>query len=245
MKKGLCVGLVLASAALVACEKSSSHEEIPTALEAAKTTTHWYLTEATTLRVEPVSEERIAHPQEARDTSNWKGVLFRGDRVTVLRDSGNWVEIQKESGATGWVESDYLLAGDEVPQATIVENVESYIKRASAKPEDKRLDKGTLLFVLSQDDTWTEVNVGKGLTRWIETSKLVTDEKEIAVSKYIVQAKWHTTHEGSGYNGRRLEKVLDKYPDSALVNRLAEEVPFQNLQDMGYKNDPAVKPLTP
>ena len=141
MKKGLCVGLVLASAALVACEKSSTHEEKPTALEAAKTTTHWYLTEATTLRVEPVAEERIAHPQEARDTSNWKGVLFRGDRVTVLRDSGNWVEIQKESGATGWVESAYLLAGDEVMQATIVENVESFIKRASAQPEEKKLDK--------------------------------------------------------------------------------------------------------
>ena len=130
-------------------------------------------------------------------------------------------------------------------QATITENVESYIKRASAQPEDKRLDPGSLLFVLSQDDTWTQVNVGKGLNRWIETSKLVTDEKEIAVSKYIVHAKWHTKHEGAGYNGRRLEKVLDKYPDSALVNRLAEEVPFQNLRDMGYKDDPAVKALTP
>ena len=245
MKKGLCVGLAIASLALVACENSPNHNEKPTAIQAAKTTTHWYLTEATTLRVEPISEERIAHPQEARDTLNWKGVMFRGDRVTILRDNGAWVEIQKESGATGWLESEYLLAGDEVMQATVIENVESYVKRASAQPEEKKLDRGTLLFVLSQDDTWTEVNVGKGLTRWIETSNLVTDEKEIAVSKSIVHAKWHTKHEGSGYNGRRLEKVLDKYPESALVNRLAEEVPFQNLRDMGYKDDPAVKAPTP
>ena len=245
MNKGLCVGLTLAAFALVACENSTTFQDQITKLQAAQTTTHWYLTEATTMRVEPILDERIAHPHEARDTANWKGILFRGDRVKILRDNGAWVEIQKEDGASGWVESAYLLAGDELMQGTVVRDVDKYVKRASAQAEDKKLERGSLLFVLSQDETWTEVNIGKGLNRWIETSNLVVDEKEIAVAKYIVQAKWHTKHEGSGYNGRRLEKVLDKYPESALLNRLAEEVPVQNLQNMGYKDDPAVKALTP
>ena len=92
----------------------------------------------------------------------------------------------------------------------------------------------------------SELLENKGPDVTFETTGIASImEKEIAVAKYIVQAKWHTKHEGSGYNGRRLEKVLDKYPESALLNRLAEEVPVQNLHNMGYKDDPAVKALAP
>jgi len=242
MKKGLRFGLVLAMAGIVGCQNTPD-QQAPTAINATKTTTHWYLTAATDLRVEPILDARIAHPQEARDTSNWKGVLFRGDSVTLLRDSGAWIEIRKESGATGWVEAEYLLAGDEVPQATLIKDSDVYVKRGSAQPVETKLGPGSLVFVLSQDETWSEINTDKGVTRWIQTSDLVVDENELAVAKYIVQAKWHTKYQESGYNARRLEKVLDKYPQSALLNRLAEEVPAQNLRDMGYGDDPAVEPL--
>ena len=244
MKQGLRFGLVMAIAGVVGCQNAET-TEAPTALETAKTTTHWLVTAATDMHVEPTAEKFVAHPQEPRDTSNWKGLLFRGDSVTLIRESGQWSEVRKESGATGWIQTEYLLAGDELAHATLIQDSESYVKRGSAQPEETKLRPGSLLFILSQDATWSEVNVDKGKTRWVETSALVTDEKELAVAKYIVQATWHTKYESSGYNGRRLEKVLDKYPDSALLNRLAEEVPVQNLRDMGYKDDPAVEPLNP
>jgi SH3-like domain-containing protein len=244
MKQRLRFGLVMAIAGVVGCQNSQT-AEAPTAIETAKTTTNWLVTSATDLNVEPTDNKWIAHPQEPRDTSNWKGLVFRGDSVTLIRDNGEWSEVRKESGATGWIQTAYLIAGDELPQATLIQDSESYIKRGSAQAEATKLRPGSLLFILSQDETWSEVNVGKGETRWVHTSNLVTDAKELAVAKYIVQATWHTEHEGSGYNGRRLEKVLDKYPDSALLNRLAEEVPIQSLRDMGYKDDPAVEPFNP
>ena len=242
MKQRLYAGLIMAMAGVVGCENSQTMEA-PTKLEAAQTTTHWLVTDATDLHVEPTENKWIAHPQEPRETSNWKGLVFRGDSVKVIRENGQWSEVRQVSGATGWIQTEYLVAGDELPQATLIQDTESIIKKGSAQADATKLRPGSLLFVLSQDGTWSEVNVAKGKTRWVETSALVMDEKELAVAKYIVQATWHTKHEGSGYNGRRLEKVLDKYPDSALLNRLAEEVPIQNLRDMGYKDDPAVEPF--
>lgn len=232
----------LGLAFLPGCQSADSSNE-PTQERA--TTTHWYMTSATDLRVEPTLDARIAHPQEARDTLNWKGVLYRGDSVQVIRDTGSWAEIRLSSGAHGWVESAFLLPGDDLPLATVTQNVKHFSKQGSSQAGDEPLSPGTLLIVLSQNETWSQVNIDKGVNRWVATSDLVFDEKELAVTRFVVEATWHTKHQESRYNARRLEKVLAKYPQSALLNRLAQEVPVQDLRNIGYESDPAVKALVP
>jgi hypothetical protein len=113
MKQRLCAGLIMAMAGVVGCENSQTMQA-PTKLEAAKTTTHWLVTGATDLHVEPTENKWIAHPQEPRDTSNWKGLVFRGDSVKVICENGQWSEVRQVSGATGWIQIDYLVAGDEL-----------------------------------------------------------------------------------------------------------------------------------
>jgi len=191
----------------------------------------YILLEHATLRFAPSDDPDAAHPTIAGErVNNWKGDLLRGTVVNVVQDLGEWMSIYTEDDATGYLKSEQLVPMLGMREATVLKTVATFrTADLSTQNDTLTLSPGQLLFVFDSVAFFSRVNINADQYCWVKTDDLSFDTKEVKVSKLIVLAKWSKERGDLANNSRLLDKARLQSPDAILVDRLANEVPFETF----------------
>jgi len=213
----------------VGCTEQSNGPVGVDAVEDAKQ--EYYLSLNRSVRFQPTEAERVADPHAAGDTINWIWDGFRGDRLTILEEQGDWVKVRMESDARGWLPRSSIVADLNVYQATVVADATTLTAPQAGAVSDRVISAGTLLLVMKETNGYAHVNIEGGEYAWVASSRLSASEQDVGVSKQIIKARWSSARKDVLNNTRLLDKARIKYGTSALLDVLANEVPFSELSE--------------
>ena len=222
----LCVGLAL----LTGCEKSADEPAVELVVEPAST--EHYLLDNQPLRFAPTLAERVADPAYDRDMPNVKSNFFRGQKVMVEKRDGEWVYVRCKGDAVGWMLERLLLSTENLEERVVSATTEGLDAAAGKVIEGlEPIERGSLVLVSASTDGYALANVGAGQPVWLAESSLSADAKEVAMAHIIVQAEWTTKHGLAVDNARRLDKARIKYPNSGLMDLVADQVNFEDVSE--------------
>lgn len=96
----------------------------------------------------------------------------KGEKYTVLKEQGDWIEIDLSNGKTGWV-ANWLVSKDSANTTTsngVVngDNVNVRKDSSSVSPIIRKLSKGTSVTVYSTQNNWTQIQFS-GQMGWVNS----------------------------------------------------------------------------
>jgi SH3-like domain-containing protein len=188
------IGMVLGAVALVGCEKKSASEAAAVATSpqvvapAVPTEQLAYVIFGAVAKKAPNELPKV--DEKGKQVANWVATLARGERVTLLKEEADYQQVRTSGDVTGWVKKAALLPENKASPATVLDASEGF-----DRPElftinsKKKVEAGTLLFVLRTKGEFSEVNVNGWASAWVRSSAVNTDASEIGVSKMLARAR--------------------------------------------------------
>ncbi|MCK5688343.1 SH3 domain-containing protein, partial [Myxococcota bacterium] len=154
-----------------------------------------YITATASMKKTPSDAKKIADPtgKSEKQVSNWITTMRRGEEVTIIEDKDDWAKIQITSEEEGWIKTAALLKKEKVEaMATVMENAKVFERpEMLAIQKDREIPAGSLLFILKEKDTFSEVNYPASLYRsratWVMSSELNLEADDVAAAKVIAQ----------------------------------------------------------
>jgi hypothetical protein len=128
--------------------------------------------------------------EKGKQVSNWVATLARGEQVTLGKEEGDYQQVKTSSDAEGWVKKGALLPASTASQATVLDAADAFDRPdLLALNPKKKVEAGTLLFVLRTRGPFSEVNVNGWASAWVQSSKLSEDPPELGASKLLARAR--------------------------------------------------------
>jgi hypothetical protein len=136
---------------------------------------------------------------KGKQVTNWLATLYRGERVTIGKEEGDYIQAKTSGEVDGWVKKTSLLISPDVTEATVLEASDAFDRPdLLALNSKKKINPGTLLFVVKNRDQFSEVNAAGGSTVWVLNGRISTDANEIAVAKLLAKARSMKDAKGDG-----------------------------------------------
>jgi len=122
---------------------------------------------------------------------NWLGTLYRGERVSLVKDDGgDYVQMKTSGEVEGFVKRTSVLLAADISEATVLESTDAFDRPdLLALNGKKKVNAGTLIFVLKSREQFSEVNAQGTGTVWVLNGRLTTDKDELAVAKILAKAR--------------------------------------------------------
>jgi SH3-like domain-containing protein len=192
--------------------------------------TEGYVVGKTTLRKVASDERKIDDPNGGdKQVSNYVTALNRGEKVEVLGNDGDWTHIKASDGSDGWLKTNRLVLADENTQVATLFTDGKVFDRPDllALATDRKMEPGSLVFVISTKDQFSEVNYPKtsvaDVHAWALTSDLVTDPNEVEAAKIIAKVKELRAANDPG--AKQMEDLArSQYATSKLLSLLDQPV---------------------
>lgn len=182
-----------------------------------------YILGTTWLRLKASSERKVTVDGVAR--SNAIAALYRGERVDVLDENGDFFRVRVSDGTEGYIAASMIVSDARL--ATVVEETKTFRRPALVNLAKKTLSPGQLLFVVGQKNDFAEVNVAGSRTEWILSESLSESEELVGASRILhrVRALKADTKRDHGDEILTLIGVAKtNFPRSALIPTLVAEV---------------------
>ena len=150
-----------------------------------------YVIYTTVLKREASDKPKVDDPSgKGKPQANWLATLYRGERVTVGKEEGDYIQAKTSGEVEGWVKKASLLIAPDVTEATVLEAADAFDRPdLLALNSKKKINPGTLLFVVKNRDQFSEVNATGTATVWVLNGRISTDTNEIAVAKLLAKAR--------------------------------------------------------
>lgn len=127
---------------------------------------------------------------KGKQVSNWLATLYRGERVTVIKEEGDFFLAKTSGEVEGFIKKTSVLNAPDVTEATVVEPTDAFDRPdLLALNSKKKVEPGTLVFVVKQREQFSEVNAVGTSTVWVLNGRLTNDKDEIAVAKLLAKAR--------------------------------------------------------
>lgn len=182
-----------------------------------------YILGTTWLRLQASSERKVTVDGVAR--SNALAALYRGERVDVLDQDGDFFRVRVSDGTEGYIAASMIVSDARV--ATVVEETKTFRRPALVNLAKKTLSPGQLLFVVGEKDDFSQVNVAGSRTEWVLSESLSESEELVGASRILhrVRALRADTKRDHGDEILTLIGVAKtNFPRSALIPTLVAEV---------------------
>ncbi|MEZ4271361.1 MAG: hypothetical protein R3C68_07990 [Myxococcota bacterium] len=184
-----------------------------------------YLSLDTTLYVAPTDALRVPHPLGAKgDVSNIIGRMRRGETFAVAATQGEWSQIIKADGSTGWIKTATTVSTKEAVEATLVADVSRFERPDPQSLAEGKVLAGQLLLIVGSEGDFVEVSTPDGEKQWIRAEHVVTDAKELAVAREISKVRWSKGHRdilGPYYS--TVARAVRDYSQTRLITVLRQE----------------------
>ena len=159
----------------------------PTPTAAAPTT--GFVVYTTVMKREGSEAPKVADAK-GKQVANWLATLYRGERVTIGKEEGDYIQAKTSGEVEGFVKKSSLLIAPDVSEATVIDPTDAFDRPdLLALNSKKKINPGTLLFVVKNRDQFSEVNASGASTLWVLNGKITTDTNEIAVAKLLAKAR--------------------------------------------------------
>lgn len=127
---------------------------------------------------------------KGKQVANWLATLYRGERVTIGKEEGDYIQAKTSGEVEGFVKKSSLLIAPDVSEATVIDATDAFDRPdLLALNSKKKINPGTLLFVVKNREQFSEVNASGASTLWVLNGKITTDANEIAVAKLLAKAR--------------------------------------------------------
>lgn len=161
----------------------------PDAAKPAAASNTGYVVYTTVLKRE-ASEKPKVDDGKGKQVANWLATLYRGERVTIGKEEGDYIQAKTSGEVEGWTKKASLLIAPDVTEATVLEATDAFDRPdLLALNAKKKVNPGTLLFVVKNREQFSEVNASGAATIWVLNGRLSTDQNEIAVAKLLAKAR--------------------------------------------------------
>jgi hypothetical protein len=143
----------------------------------------------TVLKREGSDAPKVADAK-GKQVANWLATLYRGERVTIGKEEGEYIQAKTSGEVEGFVKKSSLLIAPDVSEATVIDATDAFDRPdLLALNSKKKINPGTLLFVVKNREQFSEVNASGASTIWVLNGKITTDANEIAVAKLLAKAR--------------------------------------------------------
>jgi hypothetical protein len=137
------------------------------------------------------SDKPKVEDAKGKQVANWLATLYRGEKLSIVKDDGgDYIQVKTSGEVEGFVKRQGLLIAPDVSEATVLEGTDAFDRPdLLALNSKKKINAGTLIFVVKNREQFSEVNaVGTGMV-WVLNGKLTTDKDELAVAKLLAKAR--------------------------------------------------------
>lgn len=172
----------------------------------------------TGLRKAPTEDAKADDPAgSGKKVSNWIALLHRGERVELVETSGDWAKVRLSDGSEGYTSARSLLTAEGLREATVVDTVQSFERPDLVAVGRTKLEPGTLLFVVGERDTFSQVNHRTTHAAWVLTDKLSSDAAEVQLAKMLERAKYLLEREKGKGTAELLEVARGQFAGAKLL----------------------------
>jgi hypothetical protein len=129
---------------------------------------------------------------KGKQVSNWLATLYRGERLSLVKDdgAGDYIQVKTSGEVEGFIKRASVLLAPDVSEATVLESTDAFDRPdLLALNAKKKINAGTLIFVLKTREQFSEVNASGTGTIWVLNGRLTTDKDELAVAKILAKAR--------------------------------------------------------
>lgn len=210
-----------------------------------------YLVGRTTLRKVSKDDKKVDDPNNpGKQMSNYVTALSRGERVDVLGTEADWTHVKLSDGQDGWLHGNRLVVvGPDTQVATLYEDGKVFTRPdLLALEADKKIEPGSLLFVLQTKDQFAEVDYPKSGTSsgkaWTLANALVTDANEVEAAKLIMKVRQMRADNDPG--APQMEELArSQFGTSKLIALLDVAPPEAPPEGEGAPTDEVPPPAPP
>jgi SH3-like domain-containing protein len=189
-----------------------------------------YVVGKTTVRKIASDDRKIADPAGGdKQVSNYVTALNRGEKVDITGNDGDWTHIKASDGSDGWLKTNRLVVEDEKTKVATLFAEGKVFDRPDllALAADRKIEAGSLVFVLSEKDQFSEVDYPKtavsDVHAWALSSDLTTDPNEVEAAKLI--AKVRELRADNDPAAKQMEDLArSQYSNSKLLSLLDQPV---------------------
>jgi hypothetical protein len=161
----------------------------PAAAAPSAAPTTGFVVFTTVLKREGSDAPKVADAK-GKQVANWLATLYRGERVTIGKEEGEYIQAKTSGEVEGFVKKSSLLIAPDVSEATVIDATDAFDRPdLLALNSKKKINPGTLLFVVKNREQFSEVNASGASTIWVLNGKITTDANEIAVAKLLAKAR--------------------------------------------------------
>jgi len=107
-----------------------------------------------------------------RPNGAWLSSLYRGDRVTVLQEDGDWVEVRDVGESRGWVKKRRVLSSPDIRRAVAKVGLARHRKPDPMRRSKATVTAGILVLVLAKNEQFSLVNYSTSGKTWVLTDRL-------------------------------------------------------------------------
>lgn len=137
------------------------------------------------------SDKPKVEDAKGKQVANWLATLYRGERVALVKDDGgDYIQVKTSGEVEGFIKRQSVLLAPDVTEATVLESTDAFDRPdLLALNAKKKINAGTLIFVLKNREQFSEVNAQGTGTVWVLNGRLTTDKDELAVAKILAKAR--------------------------------------------------------
>jgi SH3-like domain-containing protein len=229
----------------------------PTAVEAGtdgngaeepEAPTEGYVVGLTSLRKTPSDDKKVPDPENPdKQISNYvPGASFnRGELVTLLGEQGEWSNVRASDGKEGWLKTNRIVKGADLKIGTLYTEGKIFQRPdLLALDSTKKIDPGSLVFMVEEKDQFASVNYTGSTTGWTLKTDLVFEQSEVEAAKLISKIRQLRADNDAGapkmeelarsqFAGSQLLTLLDTAPAEATP----DGVPTDAAATEGDAND--------
>jgi SH3-like domain-containing protein len=221
----------------------------PVAEEPAPAPTEGYIVGLTSLRKTPSDDKKIPDPEKPeKQISNYvAGASFnRGELVTLLGTQDDWSNVRASDGKEGWIKTNRVVTGPDVKIATLYTEGKIFQRPdLLALDSTKKIEPGSLVFMLEEKDQFASVNYSGSTTGWTLKNELIFEQSEVEAAKLISKIRQMRADNDAGaakmeelarsqFAGSQLLTLLDTAPPGGAP---VEGVPTDAAATEGDAND--------
>jgi len=220
-------------------EPAPSASPAPAPSEAAPTV--GYVVGKTTVRKTASDDRKIPDPAGGdKQVSNYVTALYRGEKVDIVGADGDWTHIKASDASDGWLKTNRLVIEDDKTKVSTLFAEGKVFDRPDllALASDRKIEAGSLVFVLSEKDQFSEVDYPKNAVTdvhaWALSSDLNSDPNEVEAAKIIAKVRELRADNDPG--AKQMEELArSQYSSSKLLSLLDQpaEVPPEGATDDG------------